>query len=323
MKAIRYYSYGSPDVIQLQDIEMPVAGDDDVLVRVRAASVNPLDFHFLRGTPYLVRLMGGMSRPKVTGLGADLAGQVEAVGRNVTGFQPGDEVFGGGRGTFAEYVSLRQDADVVKKPANLTFEQAAAVPVAGFTALQALRDKGRIQPGQKVLVNGASGGVGTFAVQIAKALGGEVTGVCSTRNVETVRSIGADRVVDYTREDFTATGERYDLVIDIAGNRTVTEMRRVMTPKGRLVAVGGPDRSRWIGPMARLARMVLVSPFVGQAMVSMLAHNSRADLVTLRELIEAGKVTPVIDRTYPLSAVPDAIRYLEEGHATGKVVITG
>jgi NADPH:quinone reductase-like Zn-dependent oxidoreductase len=326
VKAIRYDRYGPPEVLELRDIDMPVAGDDEVLVRVRAASVNPLDWHFMRGAPYLVRLAAGLSRPKAgTGrLGADMAGTVEAVGKNVTGFTPGDEVFGGleDRGTLAEYVSVRQDGAVLTKPDRLTFEQAAAVPVAAFTALQALRDKGRVQSGHQVLVNGASGGVGTFAVQIAKAFGAEVTGVCSTANVELAASIGADRVIDYTRDDFTQARQRYDLVIDIAGNRTLAETQRVLVPKGVLVAVGGPDRGRWIGPLGRSARMVALSPAVSQRLVSFLAHQSQADLAVLRELIQAGKVTPVIDRTYSLSRAAEAIGYLEQGHARGKVVIT-
>ncbi|OLB81367.1 MAG: alcohol dehydrogenase [Actinobacteria bacterium 13_2_20CM_2_71_6] len=322
MRAIRYYRYGSPDVLELQDVDMPVVGDEDVLVRVRAASVNPLDFHFMRGTPYLVRAQAGLSRPKANGLGVDMAGHVEAVGRNVTKFQPGDEVFGGCAGTFAEYVSVREDAVLLAKPANLTFEQAASVPVAAFSALQALRDKGRIQPGHRVLVNGAAGGVGTFAVQIAKAYGAEVTGVCSTPNVEMVRSIGANQVVDYTREDFTRTGQRYDLLVDMVGNRPLSERRRVLAAKGVLVAVGGPDKGRWMGPLAGLVTMALVARFVSQRMTFFLAHLDRDDLAVLRELLEAGKVTPVIDRTYPLSDAAEAIRYLEQGHAKGKVVIT-
>ncbi len=326
MKAIRYDRYGPPDVLELRDIDMPAVGDDEVLVRVRAASVNPLDWHFMRGAPYLVRMVAGLSRPRANAnrLGADMAGSVEAVGKTVTEFRPGDEVFGGleDRGTLAEYISIRQDAVVLKKPAGLTFEQAASVPVAAFTALQALRDKGRVQPGHKVLVNGASGGVGTFAVQIAKAFGAEVTGVCSTQNAEMVASIGADQVVDYTREDFTRAGRRYDLLVDIAGNRTLSETRRVLVPKGVLVAVGGPDKGRWIGPLGRTARMALLSPAVSQRMVFFLAHQNKGDLAVLHELLEAGKVTPVIDRTYPLSAAAEAIGYLEEGHARGKVVIT-
>jgi len=324
MKAIRYFRYGSPDVLKFEDIGMPVVGDDDVLVRVRAASVNPLDWHFMRGAPYLVRLVAGLSRPRAGRLGADMAGSVAAVGKNVTDFRPGDEVFGGldDRGTLAEYISIRQDAAMLTKPAGLTFEQAASVPVAAVTALQALRDKGRIRPGQQVLVNGASGGVGTFAVQLAKAFGTQVTGVCSTPNVEMVASIGADRVIDYTREDFTRAGRRYDLLIDIAGNRTLTETRRVLVPKGVLVGVGGPNRGRWIGPLGRSARMALLSPAVSQRMVFFLARQNKADLAVLRELLEAGKITPVIDRTYPLGEVAAAIRYLEEGHARGKVAIT-
>jgi NADPH:quinone reductase-like Zn-dependent oxidoreductase len=326
MKAIRYHRYGGPDVLELQDVDMPAAGDGEVLVRVRAASVNPLDWHFMRGAPYLVRTMAGLSRPKPSAsrLGADMAGTVEAVGQNVTGFQPGDEVFGGleERGTLAEYISVRADAVVLEKPASLAFEQAAAVPVAAFTALQALRDKGRAQPGQKVLVNGASGGVGTFAVQIAKALGAEVTGVCSTANVEMVASIGADQVIDYTREDFTQARRRYDLLIDIAGSRSLAETRRVLVPKGVLVVVGGPSKGRWIGPFGRTIRMLLQSPAVSQRMVSFLAHQNRNDLAVLRGLLDARKVTPVIDRTYALNEVAEAVRYLETGHARGKVVIT-
>jgi NADPH:quinone reductase-like Zn-dependent oxidoreductase len=326
MKAIRYHQYGPPDVLRLEDVEIPAVGDGEVLVRVRTASINPLDWHFIRGKPYLVRMMAGLSRPKPSAsrLGADMAGSVEAVGENVTGFSPGDEVFGGleERGTLAEYISVPSDAVVLQKPASLTFEQGAAVPVAGFTALQALRDKGRVQPGQKVLINGASGGVGTFAVQIAKALGAEVTGVCSAANTEMVASIGADHVVDYTRDDFTQAQRRYDLLIDIAGNRTLAETRRVLVPKGVLVVVGGPDKGRWIGPFGRTLTMALQSPAVSQRMVSFLAHQNRDDLAVLRDLLDAGKVTPVIDRTYPLNEVAEAVRYLETGHARGKVVIT-
>jgi NADPH:quinone reductase-like Zn-dependent oxidoreductase len=323
VKAIRYHRYGSPDVLELQDVNMPAVTDDDVLVRVRAASVNPLDFHFMRGTPYVVRAQAGLSRPKVHGLGADVAGVVEAVGRNVTGFQPGDEVYGARLGgMFAEYAVIRQDAALLRKPANLTFEQAAAVPVAAFTALQALRDKGRVRPGHRVLVNGSAGGVGTFAVQLAKAFGAEVTGVCGTGNVELVRSIGADEVVDYTREDFTRTGRRYDLLIDVAGSQTLADSRRVLTRKGVLVGVGGPLKGLWIRPLARPIAMLVLTPFVSQRMVPLLARQGRDDLAVLSELLEAGKVTPVIDRTYPLVDVPEAVRYLERGHARGKVVIT-
>jgi NADPH:quinone reductase-like Zn-dependent oxidoreductase len=322
MKAIRYYRYGSPDVLELQDVDLPDVGDDGVLVRVKAASVNPLDWHFMRGMPYFIRAQAGLSRPKDNTLGVDLAGSVEAVGRNVTRFQPGDEVFGARGGALAEYVRVREDGVVVKKPANLTFEQAAAVPVAAFTALQALRDKAHVQPGQKVLINGAAGGVGTFAVQIAKAFGAEVTGVCSTGNVELVRSLGADRVVDYTREDFTRTGQRHDVMLDIAGNRKLSECRRVLAPKAVVVVVGGPNKGHWIGPLLGLAKLMVASRFVSQRVVAFLAKNSRDDLAFLCDLFEAGKVTPVIDRTYPLSEVPEAIRYLETGHAKAKVVIT-
>jgi NADPH:quinone reductase-like Zn-dependent oxidoreductase len=328
MKAIRYYAYGSPDVLQLQDIDMPAVNDNDVLVRVRAASVNPLDWHFMRGAPYLSRAIVGLSGPRTHGLGGDMAGCVEAVGKNVTKFQPGDEVFGG-RGValversaaFAEYVSIHEDGMVLKKPVNLTFEQAASVPVAAVTALQALRDKGRVQPGHRVLVNGAAGGVGTFAVQIAKALGAEVTGVCSTGNAEMVRSIGADQVIDYTKEDFTRTGQRYDVLIDLVGNRTLTESRRVLAPKGVLVG-GAPQKGLWIGPVMGPVKMLLLSPVVSQRLAPFLARENKDDLGVLHELLETGKARPVIDRTYSLGEVPEAIGYLEEGHAKGKVVIT-
>jgi NADPH:quinone reductase-like Zn-dependent oxidoreductase len=326
MKAICFDRYGSPDVLELRDVETPAIGDDELLVRVRAASVNPLDWHFMRGMPYVVRLTAGMSRPKASArkLGADMAGLVEAVGRNVTGFSPGDAVFGGleERGTLAEYISIRGDGAVLAKPTRLTFEQAAAVPVAAYTALQALRDQGQIQPGHRVLINGASGGVGTFAVQIAKALGGEVTGVCSSRNVEMVASIGADHVIDYSRKDFTEATGQYDLMLDIAGSRSLSATRQVLVPKGVLVIVGGPDKGHWIGPLSRTAKAAVLSPIVSQRMVFFLAHQNKADLALVRDLIETAKVTPVIDRTYPLAQTADAIRYLEEGHARGKVVVT-
>jgi NADPH:quinone reductase-like Zn-dependent oxidoreductase len=326
MKAIRFDRYGPPDVLELRDVDMPAVGDDEVLVRVRAASVNPLDWHFMRGLPYMVRMLAGLSRPRPSAgrLGADMAGSVEAVGKNAAGFQPGDEVFGGleDRGTLAEYISVRHDGVILPKPAGLTFEQAASVPVAAVTALQALRDKGHVQPGQKVLVNGASGGVGTFTVQIAKAFGAEVTGVCSTRNVEMVASIGADRVIDYSSEDFTQARRQYDLVVDIAGNRRLAETRRVLVPKGVLVAVGGPNKGRWIGPLGRSVKIALLSPAVSQRLTFFLAHQNKTDLAVLRELLETGKVTPVVDRTYPLSEVAEAIGCLEAGHATGKVAVT-
>jgi NADPH:quinone reductase-like Zn-dependent oxidoreductase len=323
MKAIRYHAYGSADVLRFEDIDVPPVGDDQILVRVKAASVNPLDYHFMHGTPYLVRAGAGLTRPKPPRLGVDVAGQVESVGRGVTAFRPGDEVFGcSGRGAFAEYVRIRESGAVVAKPAGLTFEQAASVPVAAISALQALRDKAKVQPGQRVLVNGAAGGVGTFAVQIAKAFGAEVTGVCSTRNVELVRSIGADRVVDYTREDFTGAGERYDAIIDMAGSRTLSEYRRVLTREGALVSVGGPVTGNWIAPLVGIARQFAVSRIVSQRLMSFLAKPNAEDLAVLSELLAAGNVTPVIDRTYPLSETAEAIRYLEAGHARGKVVIT-
>ena len=320
MRAIVYKSYGSPDVLQCQEVEKPTAGDDQVLVKVRAASVNPLDWHYMRGTPYLVRMGTGLRRPKDARLGVDVAGQVETVGRNVTQFRPGDEVFGVARGAFAEYVSA-SETKLALKPANLSFEQAASVPIAAFTALQGLRDKGRIQSGQKVLINGAAGGVGTFAVQIAKAFGAEVTGVCSTRNVEMVRSIGADHVIDYTRGDFTRSGPSYDLILDSVGNHSLSDLRRVLTPEGTLVLVGGPDKGRWLGPLADVLEAVVLSRFVSQKILPFLAHSSKDDLIVMKELLETGKVTPVIDRSYSLRDVPEAIRYLEEGHARGKVVI--
>jgi NADPH:quinone reductase-like Zn-dependent oxidoreductase len=320
MKAIVYRCYGSPDVLALEDIDRPALADDEVLVRVRAASANPLDWHYMRGTPYIMRLDAGVGAPKVARLGVDFAGTVEAVGRNVKRFQPGDEVFGAKQGAFAEYVAVREDRSLVQKPGNVTFEQAASVPIAAVTALQALRDKGGIQAGQKVLINGASGGVGTFAVQIAKSFGAEVTGVCSTRNVELVRSIGADRVIDYTREDFTTSAERYDLILDMVGNHSLMRLRRVLAPDGTLVIVGGKE-GNWISPMDRPIKALILSPFVGQDMVMLLAELNQTDLTFLADLMQSGKLTPVIDRRYPLSQAAEAIRYLEDGHARGKVVI--
>ena len=321
MKAIVYTEYGPPDVLQFTEVAKPAPKDDEVLIRIRAASINPLDWHYLRGTPYAVRTMTGLRRPKVTRLGVDVSGRLEAVGKNVKQFKPGDEVFGVCRGAFAEYGCASEDK-LVLKPANVTFEQAAAVPVAAVTALQGLRDKGQLQRGQKVLINGAAGGVGTFAVQIAKVFGADVTGVCSTRNMDMVRSIGARHVVDYTKEDFTRSGQRYDLIFDIVGNHSLSDCRRALTPEGTLVLVGGPDKGRWLGPLTGVLKAVVMSWFVSQKLRPFLAHLNKDDLMVMRELLEAGKVTPVIDRTYPLSEVPDAIRYLEEGHARGKVVIT-
>ncbi|MFQ5837611.1 MAG: NAD(P)-dependent alcohol dehydrogenase [Thermoplasmata archaeon] len=310
MKAMVYQKYGSPDVLELQEVDKPTVTDGEVLVRVHAASANPLDWHFLRGTPLVVRIWAGLVKPKRKILGVDVAGRVEAVGGKVTQFQPSDEIFGMKSGAFAEYLCVPEDG-VVLKPANLTYEEAAAVPVAALTALQGLRDKGQIQPGHKVLINGASGGVGTFAVQIAKSFEAEVTGVCSTRNLDMVRSIGADRVIDYSEEDFTQTGGRYDLILDAVGNHSLSDCRRALHANGIYVAVAGSlGRALWIAMTGR------------KRMVSMLTKSNREDLGFLKELLETGKVTPVIDRRYPLSEVAEALRYLEEGHAQGKVVIT-
>ena len=320
MKAIVYRCYGSTDVLEFEDVEKPAPADDEVLVKVVAASVNPLDWHFMRGTPYLLRLMSGLGAPDDTGLGVDFAGTVEAVGSNVKRFKPGDEVFGGGNGAFAEYLTVGEDGPLAMKPANLSFGQAASVPIAALTALQALRDTGKLEPGQKVLINGASGGVGTFAVQIAKSFGAEVTGVCSTRNVEMVRSIGADHVFDYTKEDYTESGQRYDLIIDMVGNHSLSANRRALKPEGIFVIVGG-GKGNWLGPMMNPIKALLMSPFVDQEFVMILAQLHQDDLAILGDLMQAGKVTPVIDRRYPLSEVPAALRYSEEGHAQGKIII--
>lgn len=324
MKAIVYCDYGVAN-LKFQDVEKPAPADDQLLVRVHAASVNPLDWHFVEGTPYLMRaLAAGLRKPKDTQLGVDFAGTVEAVGKNVTKFKPGDEVFGGRTGAFADYVCVRESRAVALKPASVTFEQAASVPIAGITALQALRDKGKLQPGQKVLINGASGGVGTFAVQIAKSYGAEVTGVCSTRNVDLVKGLGADHVIDYTKEDFTKSDQRYDLIVDNVGNRSLSECRRVLKPQGTFVLVGGggANEQGLIGPMAKPVKLMLVSPFVSQKMGMILAELNHDDLALLADLMQSGKVKPVIDRTYKLGDLPDAIRYLEQGHARGKVVVT-
>ena len=327
MKAIVYCDYGLAN-LKLEEVEKPVPNDDQILVRVRAASVNPYDWHFIEGTPKIMRAMGvGLRKPKDTRVGVDFAGTVEAVGKNPAAagqFKPGDEVFGGKGGAFADYVCPRAGRAVALKPANITFEQAAAVNIAGITALQALRDKGKVQSGQKVLINGASGGVGTFAVQIAKSLGADVTGVCSTRNVDLVRSLGADRVIDYTKEDFTKTGQRYDVILDNVGNQPLLSFRRVLIPKGKYVMIGGggPNDQGLIGPLFRPIKAMLLSPFVSQEMGMFMADTNQKDLAVLADLMQSGKVKPVIDRTYKLSEVPAAIAYLEQGHARGKVVIT-
>jgi NADPH:quinone reductase-like Zn-dependent oxidoreductase len=320
MKAILRRRYGSPDVLALENVEKPTPGAGEVLIKIRAASANPLDWHFMRGTPYFIRMMAGLPQPKVTGLGVDVAGEVEAVGRSVTKFKPGDDVFGACHGAFAEYACARESSLVIK-PDNVRFDQAAAVATAALTALQGLRNEGHIQAGQRVLINGAAGGVGTFAVQIGKAIGADVTGVCSTRNVDMVRSIGADHVVDYRQEDFTKGGQRYDLVLDCIGNHSLSACRRVLQPHGRYVAVGGPSGRWMIGFLARAIVGSVVSRFANQKLSLLLTRPSNEDLVFIRDLMKAGKVTPVIDKRYPLSEVPEAIRYLEQGHARGKVVI--
>ena len=321
MKAIVYTKYGAPDVLELKEVEKPTPRDDEVLVKLHAVSANAADLHLLRGDPFLLRLVSGLLKPKNTILGADIAGRVEAVGKNVKEFQPGDEVFGDisacGWGGFAEYVCARENA-LVLKPACLTFEQAAAVPMAAVTALQGLRHKRQIQPGQKVLINGASGGVGTFAVQIAKSFGAEVTAVCSTRNVAMARSLGADHVIDYTQEDFTKNGQRYDLILAVNGYQSISDYQRALSPAGMYVMSGGSG--------AQMSQAMLLGPWISMTgskkMGNLLAKPNQKDLVFVKELLEAGKVVPVIDRRYTLSEVPEAIRYLEAGHAQGKVVIT-
>ena len=320
MKAIVCRKYGSPDVLQLEEIEKPTPKDHEVLLKVHAASANAGDWHLLRGEPFPVRLMFGLLKPRHKILGADVAGRVAAVGRNVSQFQSGDEVFGDisvcGFGAFAEYVCVTENA-LVLKPANLSFEEAAAVPAAAVTALQGLR-KGQIQPGQKVLVNGASGGVGTFAVQIAKSFGADVTGVCSTRNLDRVRSMGADHVIDYTQEDFTQNGQRYDLILAANGYHSIGDYKRALSPNGIYVMTGGSG--------AQMVQAMFLGPWLSMVgnkkMGNLLMKPNKKDLVFVKELLEAGKVVPVIDRRYPLNEVADAIRYLEEGHARGKIVIT-
>ncbi|MNI30550.1 alcohol dehydrogenase [compost metagenome] len=321
MKAIVYLKYGSPDVLQLKEVEKPTPNDDGVLIKIHAVSLNAGDWHLLRGDPFLLRLAAGLLKPKNTILGADIAGRVEAVGKNVKEFKPGDEVFGDisrfGWGGFAEYVSVPEQA-LVLKPANITFEEAAATTVAAVTALQALRDKGHIQPGQKVLINGASGGVGTFAVQIAKTFGAEVTGVCSTAKMEMVRSLGADHVIDYTKEDFTQNGQKYDLIIAANGYHPISDYKRALTPKGTYVMTGGS--------MAQMFQAILLGPWISMTgskkMGNLMTKPNKKDLSFMKELLEAGKVVPVIDRCYPLSEAAEALRYLEKGHARGKIVIT-
>ena len=318
MKAFVSDRYGSPDVMTLQEVDRPELTEEGALVRVRATSVNAWDWHMLRGKPYLARLGEGFRAPKTTVLGLDVAGVVEAVGANVTHIKPGDRVFGSRTGAFAEYVTGRT---MVPMPEGTTFEQAAAVPTAGQTALVGLRDKGEIKAGQRVLINGAGGGVGSFAVQLAKAFGAEVTAVTGTKNVEMVHRIGADEVIDYTREDFTRSGQRYDLIFDVGGNRSLARTRRVLTPEGTLVLVA-PGRGQWIGPIVRVLGATVTTRLGRQKVRPFLAPVSRENLLVLKELIEAGKVTPVIDRTFPFDEIPDAVRYVEAGNVQGKVVIT-
>lgn len=321
MRAYVRDRYGSPDVLELREVERPALEDDGVLVRVRAVSVNPADWYSVTGNPLPARVMGGLRRPKSELIGVDFAGVVEEVGEDFEGLEPGDEVFGGRNGAFAEYVFVKNA--VARKPPNLTFEEAAGVPIAGITALQGLRDHGRLQPGQKVLVNGASGGVGTFAVQVAKALGAEVTAVCSPRNVETARSLGADEVVDYTQEDFTRGGRRYDLLFDVAGSRSWSECKRVLTRDATVVVAGvGGVKSGWIGPLRHIVRMRVRALGSSQRCVFFIAKLTREDMEVMRELLASGQVKPVIDRQYELGQLPDALSYLGEGHARGKIVVT-
>jgi NADPH:quinone reductase-like Zn-dependent oxidoreductase len=325
VKAIVRDTYGSADVLELTDIDKPEPGDDEVLLRVHAASVNPADWHILRGVPYIARMQFGLGKPKDRVLGCDVAGHIEAVGNNVTMLQPGEEVFGSpfmhGLGAFAEWVCISEDL-LAPKPANLSFEQVAAVPLAALTALQALRGQGRIEPGYKVLIIGASGGVGTFAVQIAKSFDAEVSGVCSTRNLEMVRALGAEHVIDYTQEDFTHSGQKYDLIFQLAGTLSPSECRSALTSNGTLLISSGESEGSWIGPLDRVIKALVLSPFVSQKMASFTVKPNREDLQLLKQFIEDGTITPVIDRTYPLAEVPEAIGYLEEGHAQGKVVIS-
>lgn len=321
MQAVVYRCYGSPQVMHVEQIARPIPADDRVLVRVHAASVNPLDWHYVEGKPYVMRGMAGFGAPTDIRLGVDFAGTVEAVGRRVTRFKVGDEVYGGADGAFADYVTPRAEGSMALKPANMSFEQAATVPVAAVTALQALRDQGHLKAGQQVLINGASGGVGTFAVQIARDMGAQVTGVCSGRNVALVQSLGAAHVIDYTRTDFTTLPVRYDLIIDTVGTHSFSDYRRVLTPGGTLVIVGGPSEGAWLGPLTGALKAALVSPFVKEKFVFFIAQLNKDDLELLRTMMEAGRLTPVIDRRYELAHTREALSYLRKGHARGKVVI--
>jgi NADPH:quinone reductase-like Zn-dependent oxidoreductase len=320
MKAVIACEYGGPEVLRLTDVEKPVPGDSQVLVRVHAASVNALDWHGMRGAPYIARPIMGLRKPKDVRMGVDFAGTVEAVGKSVTRFRPGDQVFGGSTGAFGEYVTVGESRGIALKPASLTFEQAAAIPVAGVTALQSARDQAKLGPGQTVLINGASGGVGTFTVQIARALGAEVTAVSSTRNVELVRSLGAQHVVDYTKQDFAQRPERYDVVIDNVANRKLADFKRVLKPGGRYVLVGGGS-GRWLDPFPRIIGMKLQSPFVKPDMRFFIARLDHDDLALLADWVVAGKIRPIIDRTYPMSQIAAAVGYVDQGHARAKVVV--
>jgi NADPH:quinone reductase-like Zn-dependent oxidoreductase len=320
MKGLVAHCYGAPEVLKLEQVAKPTPADDQLLVKVHAAALNPVDWHYMRGSPYIMRLMSGLGSPHDARVGVDFAGTVEAVGKNVTRFKPGDEVFGGADGAVAEYVVVRESRGVALKPANVTFEQAGSVAIAALTALQGLRDHGGLKSGHKVLINGASGGVGTFAVQIAKHLGAEVTGVCSTRNVELVRSLGADHVIDYTQQDFAAGAERYDLILDNVANRSLSDLRSALKPTGAIVIVGGA-KGDWIGPLLPPLKAAILQPFVDQKMGTFMAKLTKDDMQLLGELMEAGKVTPVVDRRYALEEAAKAMAYLEAGRARGKVVV--
>jgi NADPH:quinone reductase-like Zn-dependent oxidoreductase len=322
VKAAIRNRYGSPTVVEVRELDKPAPADGEVLVRVHAASLNMADWYAVMGRPYLGRAQVGIRRPKSNRLGVDYAGTVENVGAGVTQFRPGDEVFGGRDGAYAEYVCAREERSIVPKPENVSFEEAAAVPVAALTALQGLRDKAGLQPGQTVAINGASGGVGTYAIQIAKALGAEVTAVCSSANVDMARSLGADDVVDYTKEDFTRRGRRYDVLLDVAGSRSWWACKRVLEPTGILVIVGGPKENRLLGPLGHVVKLWLGGKLSRRSVVFFIAKFDKADMLTLRELLEGGKVKSVVDRRYELSEIGDAFRYLGEGHARGKVVVS-
>jgi NADPH:quinone reductase-like Zn-dependent oxidoreductase len=322
MKAAVQRCYGSPDVVHVENIARPIPAEHELLIRVHESSVNPLDWHFMRGEPYLMRSQSGWGTPSDILIGTDFAGTVAAVGRFVTRFKPGDEVFGTGDGAFGQYIRSKDDAALALRPADVTVEQAAALPIAGVTALQAVRDVGQLRAGQKVLINGAGGGVGTFAVQIAKALGGEVTAVTNTASQDLMRSIGADHIIDYTREDFTQNGVHYDLIVDSSGTQSLRQYRRALAPTGIYVLAGNTDKGHWLGPLTGFGVMIIESKFVSQKLATVMAHLTGADLVVLAELVHEGKIKPVIDRRYSLDQVADAIRYQETGHARGKVMVT-